>query len=189
MRTVTGMLLALCAASTLHAQDPASSTDASAPNAPQAVTKSIQQAMQDIRRALQSDEGLPADALSVAVHAETIIISGQVVDEATAARALSVAQQQSGGVRVSSHVEVLPKQAAQSQASAEASQLARAVESALRADRRTANLGISVSVDAKQVVGLHGLVPTRESRAAAEEIAAKVGGVQKVSSRLVVAGE
>ena len=189
MNRFAASVLLLCMAISLPAQDASSPPDQAAPSTPPAVTKSVRQAMEDVRAALQGEQDLPAGALNVVIHAETIVLSGQVADEATAARALSLAQQHSGGVRVSSHVEVLPRQAARGQASAESSQLLRAVEAALRADRRTASLGISVSIDEKQVVGLHGLVPTRESRSAAEEIAARVSGVQKVSSRLVVPGE
>ncbi len=164
---------------------------ASGADAPSAVSGTVQKdpetAVRDIQRALRASDEVPADAISVVVHAQTVVLSGEVDSELEAARALSLAQSHSGDVRVSSHVEVRSPPAAQ--AAAVTSPLVREVERALKADRRTADLGISVSIDDQQVIGLHGLVPTRESRAAAEEVAARVDGVQSVSSRLVVPGE
>jgi len=151
------------------------------------VKKDPATAVQDIQRALRRADDVPSDAISVAVHAETVVLSGEVGSAEQAAKALSLAQQHAGDVKVSSHVEV--KTPAEAPAPTATSGLVREVEQALKADRRTANLGVAVSVDADQVIGLHGLVPTRESRAAAEEIAARVDGVQSVSSHLMVAGE
>lgn len=151
------------------------------------VKKDPRTAVQDIQRALRMADDVPADAVSVAVHAETVVLSGEVGSAVQAARALSLAQQHAGDVKVSSHVEV--KAPAGVPAPTATPVLVREVERALKADHRTANLGVAVSIDADQVIGLHGLVPTRESRAAAEEIAARVDGVQGVSSRLMVAGE
>lgn len=151
------------------------------------VKKDPRTAVQDIQRALRTAEDVPADAISVTLHAETVVLSGEVDSQVQAAKALSLAQQHAGDVKVSSHVEV--KAPAGNAATPATSGLVREVERALKADRRTANLGVAVSIDAEQVIGLHGLVPTRESRAAAEEIAARVDGVQSVSSRLMVAGE
>jgi len=144
-------------------------------------------AKEHITRALRDSAEVAADAISVNVHADTVVLSGEVDTEAQAARALSLAQQHGDGVRVSSHIEVQPVTATPARIAA--STLVQDVEQALKQDQRTANLGVSVTVDDKQVIGLHGLVPSRESRAAAEEIAARVNGVQRINSRLVVPGE
>lgn len=156
--------------------------------APAQPAKDAATAVQDITAALRAEHGLPADAISVAVHAETVVLSGKVGDAEQAARALSIAREQSGGVRVSSHVEVR-EEAQASPLSTQALALVHEVERALKQDRRTTSLGVAVSIDDDQVVSLHGLVPSRDSRAAAEEVAARVSGVKSVSSRLVVAGE
>lgn len=144
-------------------------------------------AKEHITRALRDSAEVAADAISVNVHADTVVLSGEVDTQAQAARALSLAQQHGDGVRVSSHIEVRPE--APTPARTAASTLVQDVEHALKQDQRTANLGVSVTVDDAQVIGLHGLVPSRESRAAAEEIAARVNGVQRINSRLVVPGE
>lgn len=166
---------------------PASGELPSAAAGSSSVKKDPETAVRDIQQALRASDEVPADAISVVVHAETVVLSGEVDSELQAARALSLAQSHAGDVRVSSHVEVRTPPAAQ--AAPVTSPLVREVERALKADRRTAHLGVSVSIDEQQVIGLHGLVPTRESRAAAEEVAARVDGVQSVSSRLVVPGE
>lgn len=172
------------------AQEPAAGA-AAGQTAPAAVVekKDPARAVADIQRALRDEKEVPAGRISVAVHADTVVLSGEVDSESQAARAMSLAQQHAGDVRVSSHVEVRPKTTGASEAEAAASALVREVESALKQDRRTASLGVAVSVDEQQVIGLHGLVPSRESRAAAEEVAAGVDGVRRVSSHLVVPGE
>lgn len=166
--------------------DPATTaTPAAAPE----VKKNPAVAVQDIQMALRDSSDVRATGISVAVHAETVVLSGDVATAEEAAQVLSLAQKHAGGVRVSSHVEVRPGSPQAGAADATASNMVRAVEQALRNDRRTADLGVAVSIDEKQVVSLHGLVPSRESRAAAEEIAARVDGVQRISSHLVVPGE
>jgi osmotically-inducible protein OsmY len=141
--------------------------------------------VQDVRLALRGSNEVPSGAVTAVVHAGTIVLTGEVASEAQAARAVSVAEQKSRGVRVASHLTI----AASRPVPTQAPQLVRDVEAALRADPRTSNLGVVVSIDAGEVIGLHGLVPSRDSRAVAEQVAAGVRGVQRVSSRLVVAGE
>lgn len=168
---------------------PASSADAGAmENAAARQARDVDAAVQDITAAMRADDAVPAGAITVAVHADTVVLSGTVGTAAQAARALSIAQQHADGVRVTSHVEVR-EEAEASVISAQALALVHEVERALKQDRRTTSLGVAVSIDDDQVVSLHGLVPSRESRAAAEEVAARVSGVKRVSSRLVVPGE
>lgn len=168
---------------------PASSADAGAmENAAARQARDVAAAVQDITAAIRADDDVPAGAVTVAVHADTVVLSGTVGTAAQAARALSIAQQHADGVRVTSHVEVR-EEAEASVISAQALALVHEVERALKQDRRTTSLGVAVSIDDDQVVSLHGLVPSRESRAAAEEVTARVSGVKRVSSRLVVPGE
>lgn len=168
---------------------PASSADTGVmENAAARQARDVAAAVQDITAAMRADDAVPAGAITVAVHADTVVLSGTVGTAAQAARALSIAQQHADGVRVTSHVEVR-EEAEASVISAQALALVHEVERALKQDRRTTSLGVAVSIDDDQVVSLHGLVPSRESRAAAEEVAARVSGVKRVSSRLVVPGE
>lgn len=168
-----------------QAGDPVQADQPASPVAPQ---KTAEIAVTDIQRALHHAADVPADTVSVTVHADTVVLSGEVESQLQAARVMALAQQQAGGVRVSSHVEVRPTVASSEVSNAAAAKV-REVESALRQDRRTASLGVAVSIDDEQVIGLHGLVPSRESRAAAEQVAAGVDGVKRVDSRLVVPGE
>jgi osmotically-inducible protein OsmY len=71
------------------------------------------------------------------------------------------------------------------QALQQSAQLVRDVEAALKADARTASMGIAVTSLDAQVVVLQGLVATSESRAAAQNIAVKVKGVKRVDNRLL----
>ena len=178
---IAASMLAQAAASAAGADGERTAIASPAPKADPAIAK------EHITRALRDSGEVAADAISVNVHADTVVLSGEVDTEAQAARALSLAHQHGDGVRVSSHIEVRPQ--APTPARTAASTLVQDVEQALKQDQRTANLGVSVTVDDKQVIGLHGLVPSRESRAAAEEIAARVTGVQRINSRLVVPGE
>lgn len=141
--------------------------------------------LEDVRLALRGSKDVPAGAVTAVVHADTIVLTGEVPTEVEAARALAVAEQNSQGVRIASHLTVSGSRPVPTQVP----EVVREVESALRADPRTRNLGVVVSIDAEEVIGLHGLVPSRESRAAAEQVAGRVEGVKRVSSRLVVAGE
>ncbi len=172
------------------AQDAATdSTTVATTGAAGEVRKNPAVAVQDIQIALRDAPDVQSTGVSVAVHAETVVLSGDVASQEEAAQVLSLAQKHAGGVRISSHVEVRPESPQVRSTDVAASRLVRAVEQALRNDGRTANLGVAVSIDEKQVISLHGLVPSRETRAAAEEIAARVDGVQQVSSHLVVPAE
>lgn len=141
--------------------------------------------VEEVNRALRGARDLPAGVVTALVHADTIVLTGEVPSEAQAARALAVAEQSAQDVRVASHLTVASGGAGTPQVPA----LVRSVETALRADPRTTNLGILVSIEGQDVIGLHGLVPSRESGAAAEQVAARVQGVGRVSSQLVIAGE
>jgi osmotically-inducible protein OsmY len=70
-----------------------------------------------------------------------------------------------------------------------AAQLVRSVEAALRNDTRTAQLGLQVRLDEQNLIGLHGSVPSIESRTAAIDVAAKVAGAARVRNHLVVRGK
>jgi hypothetical protein len=65
-------------------------------------------------------------------------------------------------------------------------QLVQSVEDALRKDIRTAKLGVAVKLDEERLIGLHGSVPSIESRTTVIEVAAKVAGAARVKSHLVV---
>jgi osmotically-inducible protein OsmY len=166
-------------------------------NAPPGATVEPQPAMvevrdpevvaQAVRNALRSAAGRQAAGISVSTHAETIVLMGEVGSEAEVASAVAVAQAAAGNWRVSHQLTLKPgnRQVIEQ----ESAQLVRDVEAALRQDRRTADIGIAVSVDDQQVIGLHGLVASRESRRVAEDVAARVKGVKQVVNRLVIAGE
>lgn len=162
-------------------------TPADAP--PQAAAAQVdpQVAAGDVSRALRATPGVPAAGVVVSTHADTVVLTGEVGSEVEAARAVSVAEQAAGGLRVSSQISIRPGE--QQTAEEQAAQLVRSIEQALREDPRTANLGVAVSVDAAQVIGLHGLVPTRESRTVAEDLASRVAGATRVRSHLVIPGE
>lgn len=140
-------------------------------------------AAEQVKSALRDAAGVPRSII-VSTHASTVVLAGEVDSELDASRALAVAEQAAAGVRVSSQLEVrsggeVPQ----------ATSRVREVEQALRADPRTANLGISVSIDDAQVIGLHGLVASADNRRVAEEVAGRVPGVKRVRSHLVVPGE
>lgn len=137
----------------------------------------------EVETALRETDGVPRSVV-VSTHADTIVLTGQVDSELDASRAVVVAEETAAGVRISSQLEVRPGAGATL-----ATRRVSAVEQALRADPRTANLGISVSIDDGQVIGLHGLVASAENRRVAEEVASRVPGVPRVRSHLVVPGE
>jgi osmotically-inducible protein OsmY len=184
----------LAATLTLAATIPFASAQAPTPergNAPAQGTvvekKDPAAVAEQVKRALRSAAGVPEHEVTVTTHAETIVLTGEVDSTAEAARALSVAEAAAGGVRVSSNIEVRSEE--QPQATAQAAQLVRDVDQALHRDSRTASLGIVVSIDERQVINLHGLVPSRASRAAAEEVARGVAGVKQIDSHLLAPGE
>jgi osmotically-inducible protein OsmY len=128
--------------------------------------------------------GEPGAGVVVSTHADTVVLTGDVGSEVDAARVLALAEQAAGDVRVSNQLQVRP--AGQQAAQQQALQLVSRVEQALRQDQRTAGLGVAVSIDEAQVIGLHGLVPSSESRRNAEDVAARVAGVTRIRSHLVV---
>lgn len=179
-------IAAMLAATILGVAAPESRAQQPGP-APAAAAKSPAVAAQNVEQALLDTPGIPAGGVTVSTHADTVVLSGEVGSEVDVARAVAVAEAASGGVRVSNQMAVHPD--AQPAARQQAMQLVRNVEQALRLDERTENLGVAVSVDDAQVIGLHGLVPNRESRAAAEEVAARAAGATRLRSHLVVPGE
>jgi osmotically-inducible protein OsmY len=150
-----------------------------------APARDLKATVENVSTALRTAAGVPASDVSVSVHADTLVLSGELATEEEIARTLATAEKAADGARVSSHLKVRPgTQPLQPSVS-----LVREVEKALRQDQRTANLGVSVSIDDSQVIGLHGLVPSPANRHAAEEVAARVTGVKRVRSHLVVPGE
>jgi osmotically-inducible protein OsmY len=139
-----------------------------------------------VSEALKQGEGKDTQGISVGTHADAVVVTGEAGSEAAAARAKSTAEKAAGGTRVTTHIEV--KEGAPPAAQVEAEQMARRVEGALKSDPRTASLGITVLVDDQQRVGLHGLVPTRESRALAESVAGKVTGAGRIRNQLELPG-
>lgn len=163
-----------------HAQAPAAGTAVVESNA---APPTAAAAAEQVKRALRAAD-LASKDIIVSTHAETIILTGHVPSTVDAARALSTAETAAGGIRISSQIEVKPGQPpAVEQRSADQ---VRDVEEALKQDSRTANLGIMVSVDERQMIGLHGLVPTRESSVAAESVAKQAVGAQRIRNYLVV---
>jgi osmotically-inducible protein OsmY len=139
-----------------------------------------------VEQALKNAPGVPATGITVTTHASVIVLNGKVASEAEKARAESVAQAAAGEVRTSSQIEVMQPVDGPSQQAAVS--LVKNVEDALKRDMATANLGVTVSIDDQQTIGLYGLVPSREARSAVERVAARVQGVRKIDSRLVIPG-
>jgi osmotically-inducible protein OsmY len=145
-----------------------------------------------VSRSLKETQGVPARGITVATHASTVVLTGEVDTEAQRVAVLSVAEKAAGGVRISSNITVKapedrsPKEQLAAQQSA---QLIRDVEAALKSDTRTANLGIVVSSADAGTIVLQGLVPAREIRTAVQNVASKVQGVNRVDNRLLVPGD
>jgi osmotically-inducible protein OsmY len=162
--------------------------DPAAPIAPP-VQVDVETAAANVSGALKRTQGLPPDRITVSTHASNIVLTGQVDTEAQRAAALSAAEKAAAGVRISANVEVKPlaERSPQEQLAAQqATQLVRDVEAALKADSRTANLGITVSSTEPQKVMLQGLVPTAENRTVVQTVVSKVKGVTQVDNRLLV---
>lgn len=185
MKTSTfcaAMLVTIPAFAQTPAPQPAAN-QAAAPQAresapdPKAAAEKVQQALRE------SD--VPAKDIVVSTHAETVLLSGQADSKADAARALSTAEAAAGDVRVAGKIDVRETPAAAQGTTARM----RSIEEALKQDSQTAQLGILLSVDANEVIGLHGLVPSQQSRATAEKVARRAAGTQRVRNYLVVPGE
>lgn len=140
-----------------------------------------------VSEALENEKDVAAADISVTTHADTIVLSGEVGSSIEAARAVAAAEAAADGARVSSHLDVRPRPDS-TVAAMTGARVVQVVQEALRADARTADLGVMVSVDDKQVIGLHGLVPTKAARTAAEGVATKVATPWRVRSHLVVPG-
>jgi osmotically-inducible protein OsmY len=178
---VLGGAMSAAVAQELHA-DPAAPTAV-------VVQVDVDAAAAQVTRALKSTQGLPPDRISVSTHANNIVLTGQVDSDAQRAAALSAAEKAAGGVRISANLEVRPledRSPQEQRAVQQSTQLVRDVEAALKADSRTANLGITVSSAAPQKVLLQGLVPTAESRTVVQTVVSKVKGVTQVENRLMV---
>jgi osmotically-inducible protein OsmY len=140
-----------------------------------------------VSEALKQEAGKDTQDISVGTHADAVVVTGEASSDAAAAKAKSTAEKAAAGTRVTTHIEV--KEGAPPAAQVEAGQLARRVEAALKSDQRTASLGITVLVDDQQRVGLHGLVPTRESRTLAESVAGKAAGAGRIRNHLELPGK
>lgn len=141
-----------------------------------------------VTSALQGTPGVSPGDITVSTHAGTVVLTGKVNSEAERATATAVAEKAAEGARVSTNIEVRPMEERPVK-DQRAVQLAGSVEAALRADKRTANLGVAVSSADGKVVVLHGLVPTRESRSTLLEVASKVDGVSWVDNRVLLPDE
>jgi len=140
-----------------------------------------------VTQALKGTKEINSRNISVTTHASTVVLSGKVATEPEAARALTVAEKAAAGTRVTSNLEVEPP--AEGTAHAASAQLVKDVQAALHKDPRTANLPITVSIDGQKGIALHGLVPARQDRAAAQTVALQVNGVTKVDNRLQTPGD
>lgn len=142
-----------------------------------------------VTNALKATHGLPARGITVVTHANTIVLTGEVDTEAQRSAALSAAEKAAAGVRISADVKVRPledRSPQEQQAVQQSAQLVRDVEAALKADSRTANLGIAVSSAEPNSVLLQGLVATRESRTTVQDVVSRVKGVRNVDNRLLI---
>jgi osmotically-inducible protein OsmY len=141
-----------------------------------------------VSKALKEAKGVPARGITVATHASTIVLTGEVDTEAQRVAALAAAEKAAGGVRISSRLEVKPledRSPKEQLAAQQSAQLVRDVEAALKADARTAHFGIVVSsADANSIV-LLGLVPTRENRTTVQSVASRVKGVGRIDNRVL----
>lgn len=140
-----------------------------------------------VKQALRQAQGDKARDILVTVHADTLVLTGKVDDLAQASAATALAQAAADGARVSNQLEVRP--ADENLEQRREQQLVREVEAALRADPKTANLGVAASIDENGVIGLHGLVPSREDRDRAERVATQVAGARQLKNHLAVPGE
>lgn len=140
-----------------------------------------------VTSALHKAQGVPGRQIIVSTHADTIVLNGEVASTIELQRAGKVAADAAQGLRISNNLVVVPLEGGG--LLRERQRLVRGVEDALKNDTRTANLGVAVSFSTERVIGLHGLVPSQESRSAAMEVAQKAAGDSPVDNRLVVPGD
>lgn len=69
---------------------------------------------------------------------------------------------------------------------AESAALLRSVQDALQRDKRTAGLGLKLTLEGDRFIGLNGDVPSKRIRAAAESVAAKAAGPGRIQNHLGV---
>lgn len=145
-----------------------------------------------ITAALKTAKGVPQTGITVATHAGTVTLSGEVNSNEEMVAVRSVAEKAAEGVRIFSSISVKPMEdrpIKDQQVAQQSAQLVSDVEAALKADSRTANLGIAVTTSDAKVVVLQGLVPTAENRSVVQTVAAKVKGVARVDNRVQVPGK
>jgi osmotically-inducible protein OsmY len=164
--------------------DPARDTNQAAAAQAEARKPDPKEVAQKVQQALR-DSDVPSQDIIVSTHAETVLLSGKTDSKADAARAVATAEAVAGEVRVAGQIEVREAPATAQKTTTPL----QGIEAALKQDNQTANLGILLSVDANQVIGLHGLVPSAQSRAAAEKVAKRAAGTQRVRNYLVIPGE
>ena len=125
---------------------------------------------------------MPAKDIAVSSHAGTIVLTGEVNSETEAVRATKAAEAAADGSRVnSSSLEVrAPEDRPLTQQ--KNAQLVQAVQQALRDDKRTANLGVTVTSEKEGVVVLHGLMASAADRNAVQGVASKAAGGMQVGA-------
>ncbi|MEO8313556.1 MAG: BON domain-containing protein [Pseudomonadota bacterium] len=142
-----------------------------------------------VSKALKEAKGVPARDITVATHASAVVLTGEVDTEAQRVAAQSVAENAAGGVRLNSNLQVRPledRPLKDQLAVQQSAQLVREVQSALKADSRTANLGVAVLSADPGIVVLQGLVPTRENRTTVQDVVSRAKGVTRVDNRLQI---
>ena len=72
------------------------------------------------------------------------------------------------------------------QAQAESARILRSVDAALRADARTAKLGLRLTMDNNGTIAMRGEVPSKQNRVAAESIATQAAGPGRIENRISV---
>lgn len=72
------------------------------------------------------------------------------------------------------------------QAQMESARIFRSVDEALRTDPRTAKLGVRLTMGNNGTIAMHGDVPSKQSRAAAEAIATKAAGPGRIENHISV---
>lgn len=154
------------------------------PLAGQEATPDVAAAEARVNEALRASDVAPAGKVTVARHASSLVLSGEVDSQVERAQIEKVAGEAAKGVRITSHIEVRETATEGSTPAAPAVETTRHIEQALRSDPRTANLGVAVSMDEERVIGLHGLVPTAANRWEAELVARGAAGSFRVRNHL-----
>lgn len=148
----------------------------------QEATEDVEAAEARVNAALAAHPGAGTE-VRVARHASSLVLSGEVGNEVARAEAEKVAGEAAGEVRITSHLKVR-EDARAAGGTPTPVELTRQIEQALRANPRTANLDVTVSVDEQRVIGLHGFVPSQSSRWDAELVARGTAGRLAVRNHL-----